>query len=132
MTSPSNPSAAGERASAAKIRKPTMNKLTLEKMAVTAFANLQAKRLDLFTAAEYTITMKQGYEEAKAAMQNSGVIDGKNAEIREAQLRGMLAVELMDVTAAEKTERRCRHEFDRASIDVDTVKTLLRIAELTE
>jgi hypothetical protein len=109
-----------------------MNKDTLEKMTVTAFANLQAKRLDLFTAAEYTITMKQGYEEAKAAMQNSGVIDGKNAEIREAQLRGMLAVELMDVTAAEKTERRCRHEFDRAQTDVETVKTLLRIAELVE
>jgi hypothetical protein len=31
-----------------------MNKDTLEKMAVTAFANLQSKRLDLFTAAEKT------------------------------------------------------------------------------
>ena len=60
-----------------------MDKLTLEKMAVTAFDNERKTRLSLFTAAE-------------------------------------------------KTERRCRFEYDRAQVQVDTVKTLLRIAELTE
>jgi hypothetical protein len=109
-----------------------MNKDTLEKMAVTAFANAQTKRLDLFTAAEHTITVKLEADEARTALQNSGAIDGKNAEIREAQLREKLQSELAECFAAEKTERRCRHEFDRASIDVDTVKTLLRIAELVE
>jgi nicotinamide mononucleotide adenylyltransferase len=109
-----------------------MNKDTLEKMAVTAFANLQSKRLDLFTAAEHSITVRQSLEDAKTQASIGGVFDGKNAEIREAQARDHLQTEYAEVTAAEKTERRCRHEFDRASIDVDTVKTLLRIAELVE
>jgi len=30
----------------------------------------------------------------------------------------------------DRAERKARHDFDRASIEVDTVKTLLRIAEL--
>jgi uncharacterized protein (DUF1697 family) len=109
-----------------------MNKDTLEKMSVTAFANLQAKRLDLFTAAEHTISVKLVLEEAKSAAFFTGKFDGKNAEVRDAQAREHLICEYLEVTAAEKTERRCRHEFDRASIDVDTVKTLLRIAELVE
>ena len=101
-------------------------------MAVSAFENERKSRLSLFTAAEHTITVKLEADEARTALQNSGVIDGKNAEIREAQLREKLSSELAECFAAEKTERRCRFEYDRAQVQVDTVKTLLRIAELTE
>ena len=109
-----------------------MNKLTLEKMAVTAFENERKTRLSLFTAAEQAITVRIALEDAKTQASIGGVFDGKNAEIREAQAKDHLQSEYAEVTAAEKTERRCRFEYDRAQVEVDTVKTLLRIAELTE
>jgi len=60
------------------------------------------------------------------------VFDGKNAEIREAQAREHLQAQYLKVAHAENLERKARYDFDKAGIEVDTVKTLLRIAELHE
>ena len=49
-----------------------MDNTTLEKMAVTAFDNLQKTRLNLFTAAEHTLTVKQDLEDAKTQAQIGG------------------------------------------------------------
>ena len=108
-----------------------MNNETLEKMAVTAFENLVTARTALFGATEGAIEAKAELEAAKYQALVGGVIDGKNAEIREAQLRTHLEVNYAKLDTAERTERAGRHQYDQASIEVDTVKTLLRIAELT-
>jgi hypothetical protein len=107
-----------------------MDNVTLEKMAVTAFENLTTARAVLFTATEVTIMEKYLLEEQRAAATTGGVFDGKNAEIREAQAREHLQAQYLKLAHAENAERKARYDFDKASIEVDTVKTLLRIAEL--
>ena len=107
-----------------------MDNTTLEKMAVTAFANLAMSRTALFGATEGAIEAKAELETAKYQALVGGVIDGKNAEIREAQLRTHLEANYAKLDTAERTERAGRHQYDQASIEVDTLKTLLRIAEL--
>ena len=107
-----------------------MDKTTLTNMATQAFTNLEMSRTALFTAAEAAITAKADLENAKYQALIGGVIDGKNAEIREAQLKSHLEAYYAKLELAEKAERGARHGFEMASIEVDTVKTLLRIAEL--
>lgn len=109
-----------------------MDKPTLEKMATTAFQNLQDARDALYAAAENVIQTKADFETQKADLALSGKLDGKNAELREAQARTFLADAFEAVAIVERNERAARYKFDKASIDVDTAKTLLRIAELTE
>jgi len=107
-----------------------MDKATLEKMAVTAFENMTKARAALFEAAEAAIMSRNTLEADKASATVGGVFDGKNAEIREAQAREHLQARYLEVDMNDRAERKARHDFDRASIEVDTVKTLLRIAEL--
>ena len=107
-----------------------MNKETLEKMAVTAFENVTKARAALFTAAEVSIMEKYLLEEQRASATTGGVFDGKNAETREAQAREHLQPQYLKLASAENAERKARFDFDKASIEVDTVKTLQRIAEL--
>ena len=109
-----------------------MEKLTLEKMAVMAFATLSSAREALFTAAENTIEAQSALDADKAAAVNAGKFDGKNAEIREAQAREYLSGQHDAVSECGRKERAARYKLDAAQIDVDTVKTLLRIAELTD
>lgn len=103
---------------------------TLEKMATTAFENLQKRRDVLYADVENNIATKETLEKAKAELALSGKLDGKNAETREAQARTILKDQFEAVTIVERSERASRYYFDKASIDVDTVKTMLRIAEL--
>lgn len=107
-----------------------MNKQTLETMATKAFDNLRLTRDALFTAAEIAIMEKYLLEEQRASATTGGVFDGKNAEIREAQAREHLQPQYLKLAHAENAERKARYDFDKAQMDVDAVKTLLRIAEL--
>ena len=107
-----------------------MEKNALEAKAISAFENLTSARNALFTAAEITIMEKYLLEGQKADAITSGVIDGKNAEIRESQLREHLQDQFLKLASAENAERKSRLDFDLANIEADAVKILLRIAEL--
>ena len=107
-----------------------MDKITLEKMATSAFQNLKEKRDNLFTATENTIEAQAIYELAKVAAFSSGKIDGKNEEARKNQLVEVTKVQLAELRSVEGVERKERYQYDLAQTDVDTVKTLLRIVEL--
>ena len=107
-----------------------MDKDTLEKMTTNAFANAQTARDNLYESAENNIATKEALETAKVEIALSGKLDGKNAEIREAQARTLLADQFLAVTITERSERTARYRFDKNALDVDAVKTLLRIAEL--
>ncbi len=109
-----------------------MNKQQLEKMATNAFTNLQTARDLLFTATEKAIYTAMKLEDEKSVLLSSGKIDGKNEEIRKAQLRELAGSVFDELAIMQNAERKARYDFDRALTDVDTVKTLLRIAELTE
>ncbi len=107
-----------------------MNKDTLENMANNAFAFLNTSRAELFTATSNVIEAKADLEIAKYQAIIGGAIDGKNEETRKAQLREHLEADYSQLAEMEKQERHAQHQFDSASTAVDTVKTLLRIAEL--
>ena len=109
-----------------------MNKQTLESMLVQHAENLKAKRAELFKAAGLTITAKQELEDTKLSLILSGSIDGKNAEIREAQMAEKLAKHIQNVRQVEDAERRAKHEFDQALTDLDSTRYLIRVAELVE
>lgn len=109
-----------------------MDKQTLQAKAELAFEKLYAARTALFVSAECTIQAESAHETAKATALTSGKIDGKNAEIREAQLRAETIVSHEAVEDAKRQERESRYNFDLAQIEMDTVKTFLRIAELGE
>lgn len=107
-----------------------MDKNALETKAVIAFENLTSARSALFMAAEVTIMEKFLLEQSRAEAITSGMVDGKNAEAREAQVREMLADQYLKLATAENAERVARRDFDLASMEADAVRTLVRIAEL--
>jgi len=109
-----------------------MDKNTLEKMATAAFENIKSARSDLFTATEKALYFKVTLDTDEASAMASGQFDGKNAETRKAQAREFFNDKYMELATAENGERTARYHFDIAQVDVDTVKTLLRIAELTD
>lgn len=109
-----------------------MNKQTLETMLIQHAENLKAKRGALFIAASAVIQSKQELEDSKMTLILSGTIDGKNAEIREAQMADKLAKHIQNVRQAEDAERRAKHEFDQALTDLDSTRYLIRVAELVE
>lgn len=109
-----------------------MNKQTLETMLVQHAENLKAKREALFKAAGMTIINKDDLEDMRQSLILSGTIDGKNAEIREAQMAEKLAKHIQNVRQVEDAERRAKHEFDQALTDLDSTRYLIRVAELVE
>jgi len=108
-----------------------MDKMKLEEMAISAFDNVKETRSQLFTSTECAIEAQQALEMDKGAATVSGKFDGKNVETREAQAREYLAGQYGAVEECTRKERLARFKFDTAQIDLDTVKTLLRIAELS-
>jgi len=109
-----------------------MNKQILENMAANAFKNMQAALDKSFVAAGSTIDARQSLEADKSAALVSGKIDGKNEEIRKAQLRDALEGQYQAVAEMEHNERLAMYNLEKARIEIDTVKTMLRIAELSE
>jgi hypothetical protein len=108
-----------------------MDKSTLEKMALTNFANLNTARAALFAAAEKAIYLDMTLDGEKSAAILSGKIDGKNEEARKAQIKDILSERYLELAIAQNGERRARFDYEQALTEVDTVKTLLRIAELS-
>jgi hypothetical protein len=106
-----------------------MNHETLKKMITTSAENVKAQREALFLAAGGAIAAKQELDDARLALLVSGSIDGKNAEIREAQMAEFLKPKTEALRAAEKQERAARHKFDQAQTDYEAAKYLIRLVE---
>jgi len=109
-----------------------MDKNKLEEMAIAGFKNLQIARAALFAATEKVIYFEMILDGEKSAALLSGEIDGKNEEMRKAQLKDILQDKLTELAILQNGERRARFDFETTASDLDTCKTLLRIAELTE
>ena len=107
-----------------------MDKTTLEKMLLTASDNIKAKREELFKTSALTATAKQELEDARLSLVLSGKIDGKNAEIRDAQMAEQTAKHIQNLRLAEDVERRTRHAYEQAVTDMDTARYMIRIQEV--
>lgn len=106
-----------------------MDKTMLENILMLHSDNLKERREELFKAAGLTITAKQELEDARLTLILSGKIDGKNAEIRDAQMAEQTFKQIQNLRLAEEVERRCKHAYDQAVTDLDTARYLIRIAE---
>ena len=101
-----------------------------------SFANamhaLDAFRLNLFEKTEAVIARKINLDAArnKAILEN--ILDGKNAEIREAQAREHFRLNYDELSAFESEERRAKLDFDLAQSALDLLRYRLRLAELTK
>ena len=104
----------------------------LAETAQKAFDKLSSARAELFAAAEKSIYYGMVLDQDKAQALAAGRFDGKNAEIREAQATEFLSSQINEHKIHQNLERAARLAFDLAQIEVDAVKTHLRILELAE
>lgn len=109
-----------------------MDKVKLEQMAALAFTNVKKAREEVFTAVENAIEARAQLDTDKSAAMLAGIFDGKNAEAREAQAQKHLEKQYTAVAKAERRERGAKFQFDQAALDLETVKVLLRIAEMPD
>lgn len=95
-----------------------------------AVKDLASAQLALFNAAEDVIHKKNILENRKAQALASGQITGKNAEEREANTRVMFQTEYRETEEAERLQRAARSRYDAAALQLDFIKTTIRILEL--
>lgn len=91
----------------------------------------QATR-DAYRVGENLIGVTAELEAAKLAGLRDGSIDGKNAELREAAARELLAAVYDGQANAEQENREYQAALSLAKIQVERVRALLRLAEVTK
>lgn len=109
-----------------------MDKIKLQQMAELASDNIKKKKTILFDATESRLSIELPLEQSISRAYSEGKIEGGNDRTRKANERVVFSEEFDKLSKAEFAERKAKYEYDQAAIDVDTVKTLLRIAELPE
>jgi hypothetical protein len=104
--------------------------MVTEKEIHSAFDVLDRCTTALETQVNADASERAEVEAAKAGLLASGVIDGKNAEIREGQIKTQLAHRYESLAISQQELARRRTALARAQIEVDRVKTLLRLMEV--
>lgn len=91
-----------------------------------AFVAMIAAKNALFVMSETELTARENLRTAEYEAIQDGKIDGKNEQIRKAQLAEIVEAEQDALYAAEKTKRGAQLEFDVASMKVDCMKWAIR------
>lgn len=86
---------------------------------------------DLHLATLNEMERKRQLETRRAEILDSGEIDGKNAELREAQLKVRVHAELLNLDEAQAEVRRAEHSLRLAQLAVERCKTLLKLMDVT-
>jgi hypothetical protein len=97
---------------------------------VIAYQRLAETTEALYEANEIEITCRSKLANAKLCGLADGTIEGRNADLREAKARELLADEYEALYAAESSTRANNLEFELARIEVENVRARLRLAEL--
>jgi DNA polymerase III epsilon subunit-like protein len=105
--------------------------LRLQNMIIDAYTELSQARVRLNLSAERSYEANDALKTRKTSLISAGQIDGKNETERKAQLETLTADETNLVRDAETNERDARFEFEMASGQVEMVRALLRVAELS-
>lgn len=96
----------------------------------TVYASLRRAMRGHATAAERTITAKGKLDRAKLTGLADGTIDGKNADLREARAREVLAAQYDELESAETAERSARLSLDLARCEVEELRAYIRVGEV--
>lgn len=98
---------------------------------VSAYNELNQATRNAYEAGEHLIDVSAALEAAKLNGMLDGSIDGKNAELREASARKLLASQYAEAGNAERRNREAQHWLSIAKIEVDMVRALLRLQEIS-
>lgn len=88
-------------------------------------------KLALYESSEKAISAKVALDKKKSELLAGGTIQGKNAEIRDAQLAHECWMEIAALEAAEAEKRKAAHEADQAGLVVSEIQWLIRNDEAT-
>ena len=94
------------------------------------YSALEVSKVALFDAVEEEISRKEKLEQAKfeaLLLGTDGPINGKNAEIRDAQLREVTKIQFAGLKIAEMHKRECALAFDLASNRCSMYRDILKL-----
>lgn len=97
-----------------------------------AYDRLNRATYNMADATELEAAQRAALEAKKAELLAMGVIDGKNAETREGQLRERLAEDYEFVAKVQVEVAKARTNLTACQIDVERCKTLLKLLEVTK
>ncbi len=97
----------------------------------TAYSALRAALQKAHHTGQASIEAKTRLERRKLAALAAGSLTGKNSEEREAAARERFGDLYTELEEAERTAADAKLDLDLARLEVDRVRCLLRLAELT-
>ena len=103
---------------------------TMEHEINKAYDKLSKATNAAFEVGQIAIAARVALDTAKLQGLADGTISGKNADMREASAREVLAEIYASAEAADEAAKETRHTLDLARIEVERVRALLRLAEL--
>ena len=80
--------------------------------------------------ARSVVVKERDIEQKKAHLYDDGLINGKNAEAREAQARFHLNVDFEQLDTLKYLEAQAYDRKEQAEIDIEYVRAMLRVEEL--
>ena len=96
-----------------------------------AYGTLRTAQEQAYLHGERVIDAKSDVESKLLGRLADGSIVGKNQALRDAYAREVLASEYATLEIAEEANRTAKLDLDLARLEVDRLKMLLRLAELT-
>lgn len=96
-----------------------------------AYEKLTAAHIEVHNTTGGVLDAKEALAARRAELLDSGEIDGKNAETREAQLKTRTEAETRRVAAAEGMAREAELRLRVAGLAVERCKTLLKLMEVS-
>ena len=96
-----------------------------------AYKALESAQIEVFNATGGVNLGKKSLAKRRAELLESGEIDGKNAETREAQLNTRTEAEANKLESFEGMARQADLRLRCAQLEVERCKTLLKLVEVT-
>lgn len=97
-----------------------------------AYDQLHADMYDMHVATLKETERKRQLETRRSELLDSGEIDGKNAELREAQLKVRVYPELRNLDEAQAAVRDAELNLRIAQLNVERCKALLKLMEVAK
>ena len=97
-----------------------------------AYKKLTAAQVEVHNATAGVLEAKEKLSARRAELLETGEIDGKNAETREAQLKTRTEPEAHRVAAAECMAREAELRLRCAGLEVDRCKLLIKLMEVAK
>ncbi len=91
-----------------------------------AYANLKSASQRLFEAKTKQSSAERKLHDYEAYLLVSGKIDGKNEEIRKAQIRMLTADLRAELHPLTEEVNRAQHEYELARLDVEMLLTIIK------